>query len=204
MSEEKSAGASYLNALKRGVSSAAAAGRTTARNAGATAENSQRSEKRRSPRYRCQGSAHLREISTGSSTWATFTDISLYGCYVEAMSAYGIGAELAMTIEVNNYRVECRGTVRVVYPGLGMGISFSAMPEAHRERLSELVRSLTRPSVLLGLRPPSIPAAESTRQNSFGAVSDPGSALAAVSKFFEERQMLSRDEFFRILRKSQG
>ena len=129
----------------------------------------------------------------------TFTDISLHGCYVEAMSTFRIGAELALTIEVNSYRVECRAVVRVVYPGLGMGISFAAMSAENREPLGEILRSLTRPSFLLGVGQSGESVAKPTQGDSI--VHDPEAALKAITKFFEERQMLSKDEFFRILRR---
>lgn len=201
MSEDKTAGASYLAALKQ---IGTAAGTATARvppgagSDGGTISGPRPAEKRRSPRYRCQGSANLREIGTGIATWATFTDVSLHGCYVEAMSAFTVGANLGIIIEVNGYRVECRGTVQVVYPGLGMGIAFTTMSDANRERLRELVRSLSQHSVILGARTGlGSPALENSPSV------NPAAALRAISEFFEQRHMLDRDEFFRILRKSQ-
>jgi len=32
----------------------------------------------------------LREITSSVATWATFTDISLHGCYVEAMFTFPV------------------------------------------------------------------------------------------------------------------
>jgi hypothetical protein len=205
MPEDKTEGASYLAALKQiGAATGVAPARVppSLGNDGRALSDSRPAEKRRSPRYRCQGSANLREIGTAVATWATFTDVSLHGCYVEAMSAFRVGAELGVVIEVNGYRVECRGTVQVVYPGLGMGISFTKMSDANRERLRELVRSLSQSSVILGAHVMSgrgsTPALETSPQ-----VKDPSAALRAISEFFEQRHMLDRDEFFRILRKSQ-
>jgi hypothetical protein len=206
MSEDKSAGASYLNALKQGASApgGAATARSTHASESKPTPNSQPSEKRKSPRYRCQGSAQLRDKRSGSSTWATFTDISLHGCYVEAMSTFEVGSELALMVEVNNFRVECGGIVRVVYPGLGMGISFASMTEHYQERLRELLRSLSRPSAILGMRAAgAAPVISAVPQNDLPEIRRPEAALDAIRKFFEERQMLSRDEFRRILRRSQ-
>jgi hypothetical protein len=42
--------------------------------------------------------------------------------------------------------------VRVAYPNLGMGISFTTMADADRERFCELLRSLWRPAVILSLQ----------------------------------------------------
>ncbi len=41
-------------------------------------------------------------------------------------------------------------------------------------------------------------------QNTATLVTNPGAALQAVKNFFDERHILSREEFFRILRKSQS
>lgn len=220
MSDEENAGAAYLAALKKSTPQAAAAAAARApilpspaqTNGVAAAGNaiSPADERRKSPRYRCQGSARLREIASGVSTWATFTDISLHGCYVEAMATFRMGAKLRLTIEVNGFRVECNGEVKVVYPNLGMGIAFTTMSDSDRERLRELLRSLSRPSVILGARPEInaalIPEADglSMPPNPATPVTNPGAALRAVMNFFDERHILSREEFFRILRKSQS
>ncbi|MGA7398934.1 MAG: PilZ domain-containing protein [Candidatus Sulfotelmatobacter sp.] len=214
MSDENNAGAAYLASLKQSTPQAAAA--ALAPDSASPRENrtggevpvettsSTRVERRRSPRYRCQGSAHLRDVRTGVATWATFTDISLHGCYVEAMSTFRVGAPLALTIEVNGYRVESKGEVRIVYPNLGMGICFTTMSDPDRERLRELLRSLSRPSVIMTPvgAPTSYPLAP--QFGSLSPIPDPTAALKAVTEFFEERHILSREEFHRILRKSQG
>jgi hypothetical protein len=80
------------------------------------------------------------------------------------------------------------------------------MTEPYREQLLELLRSLARPSSLLGLHSAAraaVAAVGSLNQDG-PPILRPEAALAAVRKFFEERQMLSRDEFHRILRRSQG
>jgi hypothetical protein len=159
-------------------------------------------DKRKSPRYRCQGSAHIREIDTGVAIWTTFTDISLHGCYVEASTAYRVGVTLGLKLEANGYRVEAIGEVRVSYPNLGMGISFSKLSEEDRERLRALVRSISRPSVILGTRV-ATPAPSTLQPPGSPQVADPGAALQAMLNFFEDRHMMGREEFLRILRKGQ-
>jgi hypothetical protein len=195
-------GASYLSALKRsGSPQAAGTAPARALNSKPSGEN-QGAERRRSPRYRCQGSAHLRDLESGVSTWATFTDISLHGCYVETASTYGIGAAIALTIDVNNFRVESRGEVRVAYPNLGMGIFFTTMSDGDRERLRELLKSLSQPSAILG-GGATPHAATASRAESLATVKNPQAVVQAIMDFFGSRRMLSQEEFFRILRKSQ-
>jgi PilZ domain len=220
MPDEQNAGAAYLAALKQSTPQAAAAATARAPTPQAAGPNSAMigardasgaaDERRKSPRYRCQGSAHLREIPSGVSTWATFTDISLHGCYVEAMATFRTGAKLSLTMEVNGFRVESGGEVKVVYPNLGMGIGFTTISDADRERLRELLRSLSRPSVILGARPGANPASirdvehVSPSASPTMQITNPGAGLQAVMNFFTERHILSKEEFFRILRKSQS
>jgi hypothetical protein len=202
MSDEANAGAAYLAALKQSKPQAAATAAAPARTS-SSGTNSNYAEKRKSPRYRCQGSARLRQLGGGISTWATFTDISLNGCYVEAMSTFRAGTKLALIMEVNGFRFETHGEIRAVYPNLGMGICFTAMSEPNREQLQELLRSLSRPSVILGARP-AVDAAVIPDPDKNSAIANPAAALQAVTAYFDERLILSREEFFRILRKSQA
>jgi hypothetical protein len=210
MADEDDGGAAYLAGLKQSTpprTAGAAPGRAPevphssgTRTGGAISPGS--ADKRKSPRYRCQGSAHILEVDSGMSIWTTFTDISLHGCYVEATTTCRVGVLLSMKLETNGYRVEATGEVRVTYPNLGMGISFTKMSEEDRERLRELVRSISRPSVILGsrtaARAPSAPPSEA-----LPAVANPSAALQAMLNFFEDRHMMGREEFLRILRKSQ-
>ena len=209
MSENKGAGAAHLATLKQSTpqTAGAACARAPVPTAevppsGSTPSTGNSLEKRRSPRYRCQGSAHLREAGSGVATWATFTDISLHGCYVEAMSTFRVGAKLGLTMEVNGFRVETGGEVRVAYPNLGMGIIFTTMSAENNQRLRELLRSLSRPSGIVPSHAAAIPAAPPS--DSSPQVANPSIVLQALMDYFDERHILSRDEFFRILRRSQS
>ena len=234
MSDENDAGAAYLAALKRstaGPATGAAAGAAAARASDSAAppappaekgvslgRTGPVAEKRKSPRYRCEGSAQLREISSGTAMWATFSDISLHGCYMEAAAGYPVGSGVALSIEVNGFRVQATGEVRASYPGLGMGISFSKISDEDRERLRALVRSLSQPSAIVGARveesaPPSqqtnaVPGQANPGLANPGSanpcLANSGAALQAITKFFEDRHVLGREEFLRILRKTQG
>ena len=159
-------------------------------------------EKRRSPRYKCEGGAEMREESRGLQTWATFTDISLHGCYVEAAATYPVGTVLHMKLSANGFEVHSRGTVRVSYPALGMGIAFTEMSVEDRSRLRELLQTVSRPSVIMG---PTIasPVTAAPGPASIPQIFNPAAAIQAVVQFFESRQLLMREEFLRILRNSQ-
>src|SRR5271166_4274320 len=199
---EETSRSDYLFGLKKPSTEGSGLAAERAPISDATVDGRSGAERRRSPRYRCQGSAQIREVETGVSTWAAFTDISLHGCYVEAACTYAMGSTLSFSIEVNGFHVETRGEVRVNYPNLGMGIFFTTMSEEDRDRLRELLRSLSRPSVILGtgnLNRSSLPLPGSPSTT----ITDPKAAMQAILNFFADRQILSREEFMRILKRSQ-
>ncbi len=214
MAQEANEGVDYLRALKQSARLDAAAGAASAREAavkehgpsGAGTDSHERfqgAEKRRSPRYKCEGSADLREDGRDVRTWATFSDVSLHGCYVEAQATYPVGTILHMKLEVNGVRVETQGNVRVTYPYLGMGISFVEMSEENVGRLRELLVKISRPAVIMG---PGIASSLPSRGplDAVPLIADPSAAVQALTEFFENRQMLMREDFLRILRKSQN
>ena len=220
MAQETDDGVAYLRALKQGSAAqprGAAAGTATApakepmpeQRPGTVAvsahaaEQFQGAEKRRSPRYKCEGSAEMREEGCDVKTWATFTDISLHGCYVEAQATYPVGTVLHMKLEAGGVRVETKGNVRVSYPYLGMGIAFIEVSEQDSQGLKELLGRVSRPSVILG---PGIVSAlpSSAPLDGVPLISDSAAGLRALIEFFETRHMLTREDFLRVLKKSQN
>ena len=160
-------------------------------------------EKRRSPRYKCEGSVEICQEGFELRTWATCTDVSMHGCYVEATTTYPVGTNVHVKLQANEFQIQSEGCVRVAYPALGMGIAFVEMSEETRTRLRELLRTISRPSVILGPGiSPSAPWGGALMSISLPA--DATAALRALAEFFESRQLLMRDEFLRILRKSQA
>jgi len=213
MAEDIDDGVSYLRALKHSVKPFASAAtapplpatvETQSASASHVTDASERfqgAEKRRSPRYKCDGSAEIREEGCDVRTWATFSDISLHGCYVEAQATYPAGTLLHMKLEANGVRLETKGNVRVNYPYLGMGIAFVDMSDENQTRLRELLATITRPTVIMGPgMPSSLPA--TSPMEAAPLIADPKAALRALTEFFEHRQMLMREDFLRILRQS--
>ena len=58
---------------------------------------------------------------------------------VEMYIPYPVGTELQMALEVADSKIVADGIVRVVYPGLGIGIEFTDMTDENRVRLNELI-----------------------------------------------------------------
>ena len=212
MAEETNPGVDYLKALKQSARLDTATAAAPAREAvnalglseaGPDSRNRyQGTEKRRSMRYKCEGSAELREDGRDIRTWASFNDVSLHGCYVKAQATYPVGTILHMKLEANGVRVEGKGDVRVNYPHLGMGIAFKEMSEENVARLRELLSKISRPAIIMG--PGIASSLPSTGPLDVPVIANPTAALEALTEFFENRQMLMREDFLRILRKSQN
>jgi hypothetical protein len=211
MAEENNDGSAYLKALRQATDPQSGAAAAPAReperlvNNAPTAQNGesfQGAEKRRSPRYKCEGSAEVREEGCDVRTWSTFTDISLHGCYVEAQATYPAGTQLHMKLEANGIRVEANGKVRISYPYLGMGIAFDEMSDESAGHLKQLLASLSRPCVIMG------PGANSPHPSTGPMeapppITNPEAAIRALTEHFEIHQILMRDDFLKLLKKSQ-
>jgi hypothetical protein len=74
----------------------------------------------------------VREEGCDVRTWASFTDIGLHGCYVEAQATYPASTLLHMKLEAGGIRVETKGKVRISYPYMGMGIAFEDISDEKR------------------------------------------------------------------------
>ena len=198
MSSESS-GADYLRRLKQDQERPAAPSGQVVTSLPTESAGSE--ERRRSPRYKCEGSAEFPVGGTDVRTWGTFTDLSLNGCYVEMTATFPVGAMVDLALELNGLRVEVRGEVRVSYPFLGIGIASREVSDDNRVRLQEMVRSLL-PTARVGMLTVSAAGGNSTPAVSQTMVADPAAALQAVVEFFEARQLLTKEEFIALLQKS--
>lgn len=205
---EQNEGIAYLLALKRSAGSAAPAPTReenpseTNPDKTATSPAFEGAEKRRSPRYQCEGSVEMREIDCDVHTWASFTDVSLHGCYVEAQATYPVGTLLNLKLEAKGMHVETKGDVRVSYPYLGMGIQFLEMTAENEARLRDLLALVSSPSMIMG---PGIASTLPARGPlELPAITNPDAVVQGLQDFFRDRQMLMRDDFVRIVRQSQN
>jgi PilZ domain len=211
MADEMNEGTAYLRALKQSTSAPSGVAPAPPRERDRLIDNLstvrdsesfQGAEKRRSPRYKCEGSVQLREEGCDVCTWSTFTDIGLNGCYVEAQATYPAGTLLHMKLEANGIRVETKGKVRISYPYLGMGIAFEEISEENTTHLKQLFASLSRPAVIMGPGATS-PHPTTGPMEPLPALTHPEAALRALIEFFEIHQILMRDDFVKLMKKSQ-
>jgi hypothetical protein len=99
-------------------------------------------ERRRNPRYKCEGSATFRVEGTNVRTWGTFTDLSCSGCYVELKATFPAGAIIDLELELNGVRAQVKGEVRVSYPFLGMGVAFRDLTTENRMQIQAMIESI--------------------------------------------------------------
>jgi len=77
------------------------------------------------------------------------TDLSLGGCYVETESPFPEGALLDLCLKAAEMECHAEGLVRVMHPGLGMGIEFPWRTNEQREKVREFIQFLkSRPGIL--------------------------------------------------------
>lgn len=108
-----------------------------------------------------------------------------------------------MKLEVNGIRVEAKGKVVVNYPYLGMGISFEEMSEENKVHMKRLLATLSHRSIIMG---PGVGSSLPTNglMADVPVISDPAAAIQAVVEFFESRQVFMREDFLRVVKKSQA
>lgn len=163
-------------------------------NAGPAGGTAAIAERRRQPRYKCEGSAEFSVEGSDIRTWGTLTDISMCGCYVELQATFPVDTQLNLLLEVNQVRVQLTGVVRVSYPFLGMGISFSEISDEAKANLSAIVRTLngTVSGPGAGVVKIVLPQVE-----------DCAKAYNAIAAAFVRKTLVTRDEFVEVVRKSQ-
>ncbi|HEV2699776.1 MAG TPA: PilZ domain-containing protein [Terriglobales bacterium] len=100
-------------------------------------------DRRQYRRYAVDGGAELRTKGTQARTWGPLSDISASGCYVQMYVPCAAATELEMTLEVGGVQIVAEGVVKIVYPGLGIGIEFTQIADEYRQRLNELLAPRT-------------------------------------------------------------
>lgn len=200
----ESNGADYLRRLRQqespGPVREAATAPESAAPVAAQSTPPDKSERRRSPRYKCEGSAEFRAEGSDVRTWGTFTDISMTGCYVEMTATFPVGSRVDLALELHGIRTQVQGEVRVSYPYLGMGIAFVEISPQNRGRLRDMIETLIpRSPSRTQEATPLVPASLA-----LPLVVNPGAALQSLVEFFEKRGLMTKEEFVDLLRRSQG
>jgi hypothetical protein len=153
-------------------------------------------ERRRSTRFQCSGTVEIVTDGSDVRLKGNLTDISLHGCYVEMPTTFPVETLLTLNIEAHGVHFRTRAKVRVTYPFLGMGMCFTETDPGQQQQLTQLLRAI------VGQR--AVVLAQSSEQPGtpdIVASADAWACLDAISTFFRNKTILSRDEFFAIAKR---
>jgi hypothetical protein len=162
-------------------------------------------ERRESPRLRCSGSVEFRADGSDMRMWATLTDVSTHGCYVEMNTTFPAGTKVDLVLKSFGIRIQVRGTVRASYPSLGMGIGFGEIDPEQQLQLEKLLAALsghkagfTGGSAAKNGPPENV---SNVSKDILGTI-DQRAFLHEITEFFQKNLMLSREEFHDIAKRA--
>ncbi len=98
--------------------------------------------RRKSMRYHCTGGVELRRNEGAPPVFANLTDISIEGCYVEAVSTLPTGNEVLFLLRVRNVQIRGRASVKISNHAVGMGLEFLHLAAEDQQKLEFLVGTL--------------------------------------------------------------
>ncbi|MBZ5653957.1 MAG: PilZ domain-containing protein [Acidobacteriia bacterium] len=156
-------------------------------------------ERRRSPRFRCSGSAEFWPEGSDVRMWGTLTDVSLHGCYVEMNNTFPVGTRVSLNLESVGIKVRVVATVRVSYPFLGMGMCFLQIEPGQQLQLEKLLAALSGQSSVSNSALAAAQFADSTISL---ADVDSKTMLDELTQFFRSNHLLSRQEFYQIAKRA--
>ncbi|HXN52402.1 MAG TPA: PilZ domain-containing protein [Candidatus Acidoferrum sp.] len=84
-------------------------------------------ERRKHPRYASSATAELVEIGSGARIHGRISDLGRGGCYIDAMSPFGVGSEVKIRIVDENRTFLAQARVVFGAAGMGMGLMFTAI-----------------------------------------------------------------------------
>jgi len=201
-------GVKYLCRLKEAAAEGATAD-AAAKRGGATTPVVDWKERRRSPRFRCSGSAEIRTEDSNGRMWGTLKDISLHGCYLEVSKTFAVFTKMDLVLKSCGIRIQARGEVRVSNASAGIGICFTEIEPGEKLQLNLLLAKLTGHSGASDggrtqvnhakdekLAKDEKPIKETLR------TADPKAFLDQIAGFFEKNQVLSREELYEIAKRA--
>lgn len=109
--------------------------------------------RRRDQRFTASGGVNVRESGVGVPQWTMLHDISSGGCYVETTSPLPPLSRVELTLQVGDLRIECKGSVTVKHPLVGMGIKFTEMSSLNRDRVTHLIATLEEEALRMAGKP---------------------------------------------------
>jgi hypothetical protein len=93
------------------------------------------SNRRRWERHKISFPLELRDERVGTPLRISATDVSGNGCYVETIMPLAAGTALRLDFWMQSEHMTAKAVVRTCDPGVGMGIEFTGLVQADKERL---------------------------------------------------------------------
>lgn len=103
-------------------------------------------------RHRISFPVELRDERVATPMRINSTDVSGNGCYVETLQPLPLGTVLRVDFYMQTERISISAVVRTCDGGVGMGIEFTGLPIADKERLQQYLdgidpaRGISRPT----------------------------------------------------------
>lgn len=95
----------------------------------ASSTGSDVADRRSTERFPFSAVTEVVDIATATRITARVSDISLTGCYLDVINVFGPGTKIQINIRHGNLQFEATGAVVYSLPGMGMGITFTPVPQ---------------------------------------------------------------------------
>ena len=131
------------------------------------------------------------------------TDLSPGACYLQTESPFPVRTRLQLMMKTGNLVVESEGIVRLMHPGIGMGVEFTKNTSVQKAHVEDFIRTLVSSSGAA----PDIEVTPETIDNSPDAYSFwqlPDERIDPLLALFRTRTDLPPDSFQLELRKQRG
>jgi hypothetical protein len=123
----------------------------------------------------------LRRSENTPAIWATLSDISLEGCYVEASSTLPAGTDVLFLMRVGEAAIRGRAHIKTSHHAVGMGLEFQHLATEDQQRLDFLIGTLAgsqemRPEetrTVVPADPPSLRVPPPTRPRQMASMTPP-------------------------------
>jgi hypothetical protein len=100
------------------------------------------SDRRRFPRYPCTGAAEI--FQSGQLWgWATVSDLSRCGCYLETLAPLPLGAEVGLRLAVAGTILDINAKVVCATPLVGIGMEFLAASQEQENLIAQFIADVT-------------------------------------------------------------
>jgi hypothetical protein len=101
-------------------------------------------DRRYSIRYPFAADAQLLNLETGSTSSGISSDLSLGGIFMCSSKLFALGCRVRLVLTRKGQVVEALATVRIVKPGIGMGIEFLDVKSPFDQTLFRWIEQLRR------------------------------------------------------------